>query len=195
MRLGILDHGHRARARLFLRLTRWVTRHPVDPVVQLALYRPGFFGDPFLALAGEVLRGPSFWTPAEREYLAVFSSRLNQCPFCVRMHTEVASIESGGEIDMRHPESARPELLAVLPLLEQVSRSPAQLTAAGVDAVRAAGVPDEAIVDALHVSFIFNCINRLANAFGFGWESDHQVRLGAKVIHRTSYRLPRILMR
>ena len=111
------------------------------------------------------------------------------------MHTEVASVESGGEIDMRHPESARPELLAVLPLLEQTSRSPAQLTAADVDAVRAAGVPDEASFDALHVSFIFNCINRLVNAFGFGWESDHQVRLGAKVIHRTSYRLPRILMR
>jgi len=194
MRLGILDHGHRARARLLLRLTRWVTRHPIDPVVQLALYRPEFFGDPFLALAGEVLRGPSFWTPAEREYLAVFSSQLNQCPFCVRMHTEVASIESGGEIDMSQPP-ARPQLQAVLPLLEQASRSPARVTAAGIDAVRSAGVPDEAIVDALHVNFLFDCINRLANAFDFGWESDHQVRLGAKVIHRTSYRLPTILMR
>ena len=194
MRLGILDHGHRARARLLLRLTRWVTGHPIDPVVQLALYRPEFFGDPFLALAGEVLRGPSFWTPAEREYLAVFSSQLNQCPFCVRMHTEVASIESGGEIDMSQPP-ARPQLQAVLPLLEQASRSPAQVTAAGIDAVRSAGVPDEAIVDALHVNFLFNCINRLANAFDFGWESDHQVRLGAKVIHQTSYRLPTILMR
>ena len=193
MRLGILDHGHRARARLLLRLTRWVTGHPIDPVVQLALYRPEFFGDPFLDLAGEVLRGPSFWTPAER-YLAVFSSQLNQCPFCVRMHTEVASIESGGEIDMSQPP-ARPQLQAVLPLLEQASRSPAQVTAAGIDAVRSAGVPDEAIVDALHVNFLFNCINRLANAFDFGWESDHQVRLGAKVIHRTSYRLPTILMR
>jgi len=194
MRLGILDHGHRARARLLLRLTRWVTGHPIDPVVQLALYRPEFFGDPFLALAGEVLRGPSFWTPAEREYLAVFSSQLNQCPFCVRMHTEVASIESGGEIDMSQPP-ARPQLQAVLPLLEQASRSPARVTAAGIDAVRSAGVPDEAIVDALHVNFLFNCINRLANAFDFGWESDHQVRLGAKVIHQTSYRLPTILMR
>ena len=194
MRLGILDHGHRARARLLLRLTRWVTGHPIDPVVQLALYRPEFFGDPFLALAGEVLRGPSFWTPAEREYLAVFSSQLNQCPFCVRMHTEVASIESGGKIDMSQPP-ARPQLQAVLPLLEQASRSPAQVTAAGIDAVRSAGVPDEAIVDALHVNFLFNCINRLANAFDFGWESDHQVRLGAKVIHQTSYRLPTILMR
>jgi uncharacterized peroxidase-related enzyme len=178
-----------------LRIIRWVTRHPIDPVVQLALYRPAFFGEPFLALAGEVLRGPSFWTPAEREYLAVFSSQLNQCPFCVRMHSEVASLESGGEIDVRHPESARPELLAVLPLLERVSQSPAQITAADIGAVRAAGVPDEAIVDALHVNFIFNCINRLANAFGFAWDSDRQVRLGAKVIHRTSYRLPKILLR
>jgi uncharacterized peroxidase-related enzyme len=195
MRLGILDHGHRARARLFMGSIRRATRHPVDPVAQLALYRPAFFGEPFLALAGEVLRGPSFWTPAEREYLAVFSSQLNQCPFCVRVHTEVAGLESRGEIDVHHAESARPQLQAVLPLLEQVTRNAAQVTRADIDTVRAAGVPEEAIVDALHVNLIFNCINRLANAFDFAWDSDHHVRLGAKVIHRISYRLPRILMR
>ena len=61
--------------------------------------------------------------------------------------------------------------------------------------MRAAGAHDEAIVDALPVNFLFNCVNRLADAFGFGWESDRQVRVGAKVIHRTSYRLPAILMR
>jgi uncharacterized peroxidase-related enzyme len=195
MRLGILDYGHRARARIFMGLIRQATRHPIDPVAQLALYRPEFFGRPFLTLASEVLRGPSFWTPAEREYLAVFSSQLNQCPFCIRVHTEVASIESRGEIDVHHPESARPQLQAVLPLLERVTRSPAQVTRADVDAVHAAGVPDEAIVDALHVNLIFNCINRLANAFDFAWDSGHHVRLGAKVIHRISYRLPRTLMR
>lgn len=195
MRLGILDHGHRAHARLFLRLIRWATRHPIDPVVQVALYRPGFFGEPFVALVGEVMRGPSFWTPAEREYLAVATSQFNRCPFCVRMHTEMTGIESRGKLDVHHPQSARPELLAVVPLLEQASRSPAQITAAGVDAVRAAGVPDEAIVDALHVNLIFNCINRLADAFGFTWDSDHHVRLNAKVIHWISYRLPAIMMR
>jgi hypothetical protein len=56
-------------------------------------------------------------------------------------------------------------------------------------------VPDAAIVNALHVNLIFNCINRLTSAFAFAWVSDRQVRLGAKVIHRTSYRLPGILMR
>jgi len=195
MRPAILDHGHRTRARMFLGLVRRSTGHPIDPVAQLALYRPGFFGRPFLALAGQVLRGPSFWTPAEREYLAAFTSGLNQCPFCVRMHTEVAKIESGGQLEPGRPQAARPQLLAVLPLLEQVSRDPVNADRANLDAARAAGVPDDAIVDALHISLIFGTINRLANTFGFAWESDRQVRLGAQVIHRLSYRLPGFLLR
>lgn len=61
--------------------------------------------------------------------------------------------------------------------------------------MRAAEVPDDAITDALHVNLIFNIVNRLANAFDLAWDSDEQVRLGARVIHRISYRMPRILMR
>jgi hypothetical protein len=195
MRLAILDHGQRTRARVFLALIRLVTRHPADPVIQLILYRPEFFGAPFIALVGEVMRGPSFWTPAEREYLAVFSSQLNQCRFCVRIHTEVTGIASRGEVDVADPQSARPELLAVLPLLERASQNPAQLLPADVEAAREAGLPDAAIVDALHVNLIFNTINRLVNAFGLAWESDRQLRLGAKVLNRISYRLPRFLLR
>jgi uncharacterized peroxidase-related enzyme len=195
MRLATLDSGHRLRARIFLGLIRLATRHPIDPVARLALYRPGFFGSPFLALVSEVLRGPSFWTPAEREYMAVYTSQLNQCPFCVRVHAEVTGIESRGEIDPVDPRSARPQLLAVLPLLELVTRSPARITRADMEAVRAVGVPDEGIVDALHVNMIFNTVNRLANAFGFSWDSDRHMRLGAQVIHRISYRLPRFLIR
>jgi uncharacterized peroxidase-related enzyme len=149
----------------------------------------------FLRLAGDVLRGPSFWTPAEREYLPWFTSRLNECPFCVRMHTEAARLESAGAVDVDDPGSLRPQIAAVLPLLEKVTRTPERVTATDVRAVRAAGVPVEAIVDALHVSLIFNTINRLANAFDFAWDSDEQDRLGAKVIHRINYRLPRILTR
>ncbi len=193
MRLAILDHGHRKRARIFLTVIRLVTRHPADPVIQLALYRPDFFGGPFVALVREVMRGPSFWTPAEREYLAVFSSRLNQCTFCVRVHTELVGIASRGEIEAAHPDSARPQLLAVLPLLERASRDPGEVTAADADAARAAGLPDEAIIDALHVSLIFNTINRLVHAFGLAWDSEQHTRLSARVIHRISYGLPRFL--
>jgi uncharacterized peroxidase-related enzyme len=174
---------------------RQLTGQRLDPVAQTALYRPRFFGAPMFAFGSDVLRGPSYWTPAEREFLAVFTSRLNECPFCVRIHTETTRIESGGSLDVDDPGSVRPQLAAVLPLLEKASRTPGQLGRPDIDAVRAAGLSDEAITDALYVNLIFNLMNRLANTFDFAWDSDDHVRLGAKVIHRISYRLPGVLMR
>lgn len=195
MRLAILDHGHRLRARLFMRLVRRLTGQRLDQVVQTALYRPDFFGAPMLAFVSDVMRGPSYWTAAEREYLAVFTSRLNDCPFCVRVHTETARIESGGRFDVDDAGSARPQVAAVLPLLDKATRDPESIGRADVDAIRAAGVPDEAIADALYVNLIFNLMNRLANAFDCAWDSDEHVRLGARVIHRFDYRLPHLLLR
>jgi uncharacterized peroxidase-related enzyme len=195
MRPSVLEHGHRLRARMFIRLVRVLSRQRIDPVAQMALYRPQFFGDPMFRMGSEVLRGPSFWTPAEREYFAVFTSRLNECPFCVRMHAETTRVEPAGAIDVNNSRSIRPEVAAVLPLLEKVTRIPDQVKSSDVDAVRAAGVPDEGIVDALHVNLVFNIMNRLANAFDFSWDSEQHVRVGAQVIHRINYRFPRILMR
>jgi uncharacterized peroxidase-related enzyme len=195
MRPSVLEHGHRLRARMFIRLVRVLSRQRIDAVAQMALYRPQFFGDPMFRMGSEVLRGPSFWTPAEREYFAVFTSRVNECPFCVRMHAETTRVESAGAIDVNNSRSIRPEVAAVLPLLEKVTRTPDQVKSSDVDAVRAAGVPDEGIVDALHVNLVFNIMNRLANAFDFSWDSEQHVRVGAQVIHRINYRFPRILMR
>jgi AhpD family alkylhydroperoxidase len=195
VRPSVLEHGHRLRARMFIRLIRLLSGQRIDAVAQMALYRPQFFGDPVLTLGPEVLRGPSYWTAAEREYFAVFTSQLNECPFCVRIHTETTRVESKGAIDANNPTTIRPEVAAVLPLLEKATRTPDQVASADVDAVRVAGVPDEAIVDALHVNLIFNIMNRLANAFDFSWDSEQHVRVGAQVIHRISYRLPRVLMR
>jgi uncharacterized peroxidase-related enzyme len=195
MRLAILEHGHRLRARLFIRVVRAVSRQRLDAVAQMALYRPRFFGDPMFTFGGAALRGPSYWTSAEREYLAVFTSQLNECQFCVRIHTETTRIESGGQVDAADPRSIRPQLAAVLPLLKKATRTPEALGPSDIDAVRAIGVPDAAIIDALHVNLIFNIMSRLANAFDFTWDSDDHVQVAAKVIHRISYRLPSLLMR
>jgi uncharacterized peroxidase-related enzyme len=195
MRPDVLEHGHRLRARLFIRLVRLLTRQRLDAVAQMALYRPDFFGRPMFDFGSEVLRGRSFWTPAEREFLAVYTSRLNECPFCVRIHTETTRVESGGALDVDDPTCLRPELAAVLPLVEKATRNPQEIGRADIDAVRSAGVPDDAIVDALHVNMVFNIMNRLANAFDFAWDSDEHIRMGAKVIHRVDYRFPRVLMR
>jgi uncharacterized peroxidase-related enzyme len=195
MRLTILEHGHRMRARLFIRLAKRLTGQRIDAVAQMALYRPRFFGGPMFALGADILRGPSYWTPAEREFLAVFVSRLNDCPFCVRIHSETTRLESREKTDAGDTTSVRPQVVAVLPLLEKATRTPALVGREDLDAVRAAGVPDTATADAMYVVMIFNLMNRLANAFDFTWDSDEHVRVGAKVIHRISYRLPRFLVR
>ena len=195
MRLEILEHGHRWPAKAFQWFVARVLRHEVDDVVKTAAHRPEFFGGAFLDLVAAVLRGASYWTSAEREYMAMFTSRLNECPFCIRVHTETTRIESGGEVDVEGTRPPRPELAAVLRLLDKVTRSPAEVTSEDVEAVRAAGVPDDAIVDALDVNFVFNTVNRLANAFGWAWDSDAHVRMGAKVIHRTRYKLPSFVLR
>jgi hypothetical protein len=56
---------------------------------------------------------------------------------------------------------------ATLGLLEKVTLTPEHVRPADVEAVRAAGVSDQAVSDALHVCFSFNLIDRLADAFGW----------------------------
>jgi uncharacterized peroxidase-related enzyme len=195
MRLHALEHGHRLPARAFIRLAELVSRQRMDNVALTAMHRPEFWGRPFLAILTTVLRGPSYWTPGEREYMAMHVSRLNECPFCLREHTEITRIESHGEVDPEDPSGMRPELAVTLTLLEKLTRSPDAVTSADVVEVRSVGVPDDAVVDALHVMMIFNTVNRMANALDWGWDSDDHVRVTAKVLHRLGYRLPGFTLR
>jgi hypothetical protein len=62
----------------------------------------------------------------------------------------------------------------MLGFLEQLTLRPDELRPADADAVRAAGVSDAAIVDAIHVAALFNMITRLADSLGWDvpeWES------------------------
>jgi uncharacterized peroxidase-related enzyme len=195
MRLEVLERGHKLPARLFVRLAQLVLRQRMDNVVLTALHRPEFWGRPFFTLTPEVLRGPSFWTVGEREYMAAFVSRLNDCPFCLRAHTEITRIETRGEVSVEDASAMRPELAAMLTLLERLTKDPESFGPVDVDAARQAGVPDEAIVDALHVCLLFNTLNRMANAFDWTWDSTEHVRVGAKVIHRLGYRAPGFTLR
>ena len=55
----------------------------------------------------------------------------------------------------------------MLGFIETLTLRPAELGPADADAVRAAGVSDEAIVDAIHVAALFNMITRLADSLGW----------------------------
>jgi hypothetical protein len=82
-----------------------------------------------------------------------------------------------------------------LTLLERVGTDPAHVGRDDVDAVRAAGVSDDAIIDALYVAFVFDLVNRLANAFGYTWETEGERLLLARTLDRIGYRVPGFLLR
>ena len=91
MRLAILARGQRLRARLFLRLMRAIAGAE-DAVVRTLLYRPDFFGRPFLRFCRLAMRGPCEWSAGERELFAAFVSQLNSCPYCLSVHTNTAAL-------------------------------------------------------------------------------------------------------
>ncbi len=189
MRLDVLEHEHRLRVRMFFSFAQLTSRVPMSGVPKTLLYRPEFLGAPLLDLSAEMMRGRSFWTAGEREYMAMFTAQLLRCPFCIESHTEMIRIASDGEIDAADPGSARPELTAVLALLEKVTTVPDEVSAADVPQ----GVRREAVLDALHVNLIWNVVNRLANAFGFQLGSEEQLLKGTKSLHRFGYRFPGLL--
>ncbi|MGW4523792.1 hypothetical protein [Amycolatopsis sp. NPDC004378] len=187
MRLSILDHGHRRRARLFMAVTGKLSGVPSPDIVKLLLYRPGFLTRPLLELTAPAMRGASYWTAAEREYLAMSTARVHECPFCLVTHAELTRIAGHGEIDPDHPAGARPELLAVQGFIEDVSRD------ALPDPAPLRDVPPHAVLEALNVNLVWNIVNRLANAFGFEL-LDGQLKSGTRALHRAGYRFPGFLL-
>ena len=81
MRLQTVERGHRLPEKLRLALIRAVSRHRAPDIVRTILYRPELFGRPASAWTQAVMRGESYWSVGDRELLAAFTSRLNQCLF------------------------------------------------------------------------------------------------------------------
>jgi alkylhydroperoxidase family enzyme len=69
---------------------------------------------------------------------------------------------------------------AVLGLLEKLTLAPERTADEDVERVRAAGVSDEAIEDAILVCALFNIINRLADALDFDTSLSSKPEIVAK---------------
>ena len=191
MRLKILDEPQSFRSGIVFTLIRLFSRHPVLDVIRLVYHRPDFYCPQ--PLTHEVMRGPSSWSIGDRELMAAFIARSNECEWCTRAHTAVATKAYGHEVDiaaisadLEHvpiPEALR----ATLRLLRELVREK-MLTTADVRAAVASGVTIEQIRDALGVCFAFSITTRLANAFGFTLASQEAFDSGARYLIMRGYR-------
>jgi uncharacterized peroxidase-related enzyme len=176
-----------------------VSRTAPDPVIVTALYRPELFGRAFMRFAVTAMRGRSEWSPGEREVLAAFVSRLNNCPFCAGIHSGMSERTRTSHLlrrlDSWESGELPPKLSVTLRLLEKVTLHPDDVGPADIAAVRAAGVSDQAIRDALYVCTLFNTINRIANSLDFGWETEQDRLRLVGALHRFNYSVPAFLLR
>jgi AhpD family alkylhydroperoxidase len=198
MRLSILDNGHSFGTKALFALIRMVSRQPVLDVVKLVKYRAEFYGDPMGALTQEAMRGPSSWSVADRELMAAFVAKINQCEFCTKAHTAVAQRAYGGNLQvsslltdsgLTHSGTARigEPLQSTLLMLGKLTRENA-VDADDMRVVLAAGASRQQIEEALAVCFSFNVIGRLASAFGFAVPGPEAFEAGAKYLLSRGYR-------
>jgi len=80
-------------------------------------------------------------------------------------------------------------LRATLGFLEKLTLRPHELGPAHADAARAAGVSDEALVDAIHVAALFNMIDRLADSLGWDVPSFEDFSARAEAMLASGYAL------
>jgi alkylhydroperoxidase family enzyme len=77
---------------------------------------------------------------------------------------------------------------ATLAFLEKMNLFPDDLGPEDAAAVRAAGVSEEAIDDAIYISAAFNIIDRLADTLGFQLETPAELASSARSLLARGYR-------
>ncbi len=193
MRLSILDRGYGPGTKLLFALIRLFSGHPVPDAAKLVFYRPEFYGARMKEFTHEAMRGPSAWSVGDRELMAAYVSKVNDCAFCIGAHSATAAraYQDGTRVAaaLADLESAPIEqaLRTTLRMLGKLTRE-GGLGAEDMRAVLSAGVSRQQIEDALAVCFAFNTTDRLADAFGFEVLSPKGFEAGATYLLRRGYR-------
>jgi uncharacterized peroxidase-related enzyme len=193
MRLEILNRGYRPATKVLFALIRTFSGQPVPDAAKVVFYRPDFYGAQAKKFTDETMRGPSAWSVADRELMAAYVSKVNECAFCIGAHTATAgqAYRDGAKVRKVLTDL---ELAPIEDGLRATLRMLGKLTRQGtVDAdemrhVLSAGVSRQQIEDALAVCAAFNTTDRLAEAFGFELLSPEGFEAGAKYLLKRGYR-------
>jgi uncharacterized peroxidase-related enzyme len=193
MRLKILNNGYSFGTKVLFVFIHAFSRQPVPDAAKLVFYRPDFYGILMKEFTHEAMRGRSAWSVGDRELIAAFVSKVNECAFCIGAHTATAArayhdkAKVSAVLSDLETASVEEPIRATLRMLRKLTREHA-VNADDMRAVLAAGVSREQIEDALAVCFAFNVTDRLADAFGFKVLSPRGFEAGARFLLKRGYR-------
>jgi len=137
---------------------------------------------PLMELAEVLLRGDNPLSRGERELIAAYVSRLNECRFCSDSHGAFAAAQLEGGAPfvasvVNDIATARisPKLRALLTIAGRVQQSGTAVTEADVAAARALGATDVEIHDAVLIAAAFCMFNRYVDGLATWAPSDPAV--------------------
>jgi len=121
---------------------------------------------PLGELADALLHAPGTLSPGEREMIAAYVSRLNDCTFCHNSHAAIAAchLKDEGLVQsvMRNPNEATisEKLKALLAVAAKVQQGGRAVLTSDIDRARRAGATDTEVHDAVLIAAAFCMFNR-----------------------------------
>ena len=133
--------------------------------------RPDYYG-PWVGMTQTLMRGESPLSVPQRELIAAWVSRVNQCDYCHGGHAAAATIlgypdgitdQLTEDIETAAVEDA---MKPILTYVRKLALEPHRMVQGDADAVFAAGWDERALQDAIAIACVFNFMNRLTLGHG-----------------------------
>ena len=164
----------------------------------LLAYRPAT-GGPLGELAEVLLRGDNTLSRGERELIAAYVSRRNECEYCSNSHSATAAAQLPGGAQQVGQVLADPgaapgvsgKLRALLAIADLVRVDGRLVTADAVAQARAAGATDVEIHDTVLIAAAFSMFNRYVDGLGAPVpDAPAGYAAGARMLVEHGYRVP-----
>lgn len=170
-------------------------------IIELLFYK-GSTGKALSNLAETLLRGPSDLTSGERELIASYVSKLNDCNFCHDSHSAAANAHLGDNgntvscvisgVD-EAPVSAK--MKALLKIAARVQKSGREVTMADVEFAKKSGASDQDIHDTVLIAAAFCMFNRYVDGLGTTPASKDEYPAMGDRLAKKGYKYPPMFMR
>ncbi len=160
---------------------------PEDGTLRHMFHRWPELAAPLTDYTEKLMRGPSPLTPAERELIATVTSATNACHFCTGSHRATAeAMGMDGSVveaimDDLDGADIAPALKPILAFVKKLTRTPAKIVQADVDAVFEAGWDAEAFHHAVSICALFNHYNRILDAYGIRMDDSYYAEAGRRM--------------
>lgn len=142
-----------------------------DGMAEIVEYNPDRLNH-LRAMVGNIFRGPSALSIADRELITTYCSGLNACQFCVGAHQAMAEAYGVDAEKLEELlasdeyEMVEPNLRPILALAKKLTLSPATVYEGDIKAIVDAGWSEHAAHDAICCIATTSLLNRLTDGHG-----------------------------